>query len=282
MDKNLCRCFGAPARRVFPDHLIRGRLHCLDDFEQSNNTAMLVPNTNTRARCTGDDECAPKTRRILLHLRPGELRDVRCNCLPFAIARSDMRVAALRLALLALCAAADGLQAGFTPLHATAASVAARAPVVLARESSPFAKLANVPAPALVASFTGAGLVVVVRGLVEHTACASPLPRSSYSAAGGTGVFNSRPTGRRTLCGRRDRPPKAGPGLAGRGMSLPRALRPELHRAQCAVQYLKNCLIYEPNGLSRKRSGRAPCDRISQILYRIRFLLDTTSRVYDV
>jgi len=31
-----------------------GRLHCLDDFEQSNNTAMLVPNTNTRARCTGD------------------------------------------------------------------------------------------------------------------------------------------------------------------------------------------------------------------------------------
>ena len=28
-----------------------------------------------------------------------------------------MRVAALRLALLALCAAADGLQAGFTPLH---------------------------------------------------------------------------------------------------------------------------------------------------------------------
>ena len=21
-DKNLCRCFGAPARRVFPDHLI--------------------------------------------------------------------------------------------------------------------------------------------------------------------------------------------------------------------------------------------------------------------
>ena len=29
-----------------------GRLHCLDDFEQSNNTAMLVPNTNTRALCT--------------------------------------------------------------------------------------------------------------------------------------------------------------------------------------------------------------------------------------
>ena len=28
------------------------RLHCLDDFEQFNNTAMLVPNTNTRARCT--------------------------------------------------------------------------------------------------------------------------------------------------------------------------------------------------------------------------------------
>ena len=27
-----------------------------------NNTAMLVPNTNTRARCTGDDESAPKTR----------------------------------------------------------------------------------------------------------------------------------------------------------------------------------------------------------------------------
>ena len=25
-DKNLCRCFGAPARRVFPDHLIT--YHC--------------------------------------------------------------------------------------------------------------------------------------------------------------------------------------------------------------------------------------------------------------
>ena len=74
-----------------------------------------------------------------------------------------------RLALLALCAAADGLQAGFTPLPATAASVAARAPVVLAQESSPFAKLANVPAPALVASFTGAGLVVVA-ALVSSTA----------------------------------------------------------------------------------------------------------------
>ena len=23
-DKHLCRCFGAPARRVFPDHLIKG------------------------------------------------------------------------------------------------------------------------------------------------------------------------------------------------------------------------------------------------------------------
>jgi hypothetical protein len=34
----------------------------IDDFEQSNNTAMLVPNTNTRARSTGDDESAPKTR----------------------------------------------------------------------------------------------------------------------------------------------------------------------------------------------------------------------------
>ena len=42
----------------------KGSVHtlCLDDFEQSNNTAMLVPNTNTRARCTGDDESAPKTR----------------------------------------------------------------------------------------------------------------------------------------------------------------------------------------------------------------------------
>ena len=48
--------------------------HCLDDFEQSNNTAMLVPNTNTRARCTGDDESAPKTRDLLTYLltrRPG-------------------------------------------------------------------------------------------------------------------------------------------------------------------------------------------------------------------
>ena len=70
---------------------------------------------------------------------------------------------------------------------------------------------------------------------VERTACASLLLRSSCSAAGGTGVFNSRPTGRRTLCGRRDRPAKAGPGLAGRGMSLPRAQRPALHEAPCAV-----------------------------------------------
>ena len=28
-DKNLCRCFGAPARRVFPDHLITSRPHCV-------------------------------------------------------------------------------------------------------------------------------------------------------------------------------------------------------------------------------------------------------------
>ena len=26
-DKNLCRCFGAPARRVFPDHLSTSYLH---------------------------------------------------------------------------------------------------------------------------------------------------------------------------------------------------------------------------------------------------------------
>ena len=37
-------------------------------LEQSNNTAMLVPNTNTRARCTGDDESAPKTRDSTLLL----------------------------------------------------------------------------------------------------------------------------------------------------------------------------------------------------------------------
>ena len=152
-------------------------------------------------------------------------------CFPPSSCEIRMRVAAL----LALCAAADGLQAGFTPLPATAASVAARAPVVLAQENSPFAKLANVPAPALVASFSGAGLVVVVR-VPRRTHCMRlPLPRSSCSAAGGTGVFNSRPTGRRTLCGRRDRPAKAGPGLAGRGMSLPRAQRPALHEEPCAV-----------------------------------------------
>ena len=28
-DKNLCRCFGAPARRVFPDHLITYSLYLL-------------------------------------------------------------------------------------------------------------------------------------------------------------------------------------------------------------------------------------------------------------
>ena len=71
--------------------------------------------------------------------------------------------------------------------------------------------------------------------LVERTACASLLPRSSCSAAGGTGVFNSRPAGRRTLCARRNRPAEARPGLAGRGMSLPRAQRPALHEAPCAV-----------------------------------------------
>ena len=76
----------------------------------------------------------------------------------------------LRLMLLALVAAANGLQAGFRPLPATVATVTARAPVVLAQENSPFAKLANVPAPALAASFTGTGLVVVVRvALLERT-----------------------------------------------------------------------------------------------------------------
>ena len=71
-----------------------------------------------------------------------------------------MRVALL---LFALCAAANGLQAGFRPLPATVATVTARTPVVLAQENSPFAKLADVPAPALAATFTGTGLVVVVR-----------------------------------------------------------------------------------------------------------------------
>ena len=35
-DKNLCRCFGAPARRVFPDHLIRahGTPHCHNGLER--------------------------------------------------------------------------------------------------------------------------------------------------------------------------------------------------------------------------------------------------------
>ena len=88
-------------------------------------------------------------------------------CLSPSSCELRMRVAAL-LAL--LCAAADGLQAGLTPLPATAAPVAARAPVVLAQENSPFAKLANVPAPALVASFSGAGLVVVVR-VPRRTLC---------------------------------------------------------------------------------------------------------------
>ena len=85
-----------------------------------------------------------------------------------------MRVALL---LFALCAAANGLQAGFRPLPATVATVTARTPVVLAQENSPFAKLANVPAPALAATFTGTGLIVVVRvALLEHTVRAYPSP----------------------------------------------------------------------------------------------------------
>ena len=145
------------------------------------------------------------------------------------------RMRVVGLMLLALVAAANGLQAGFRPLPATVATVTARAPVVLAQENSPFAKLANVPAPALAASFTGTGLVVVVRvALLERTVCACLLPRSSC-AAGGTGIFNSRPAGCRTLCGRRHQPAEAGPGLAGRGMSLPRAQRPAPHQVLHAV-----------------------------------------------
>jgi len=73
------------------------------------------------------------------------------------------------LGLLVLCAAANALQAGFRPLSATVATVTARTPVVLAQENSPFAKLANVPAPALAATFSGAGLVVAA-ALVSSTA----------------------------------------------------------------------------------------------------------------
>ncbi len=109
--------------------------------------------------------------------------------------RIRMRVAAL----LALCAAADGLQAGFTPLPATAASVAARAPVVLAQENSPFAKLANVPAPALVASFSGAGLVVVVR-VPRRTHCmrlpfshVPPAPRQAALVSSTAGPPDAAP-----------------------------------------------------------------------------------------
>ena len=46
--------------------------HCLDDFEQPNKTALLVPNTNARARCTGDDESAPKTRDSTRYRYPGK------------------------------------------------------------------------------------------------------------------------------------------------------------------------------------------------------------------
>ena len=159
-----------------------------------------------------------------------------CNRSRFTPPRSEL---AMRVALLlfALCAAANGLQAGFRPLPATVATVTARTPVVLAQENSPFAKLADVPAPALAATFTGTGLVVVVRvTLLERTVCACLLPRPACSAAGGAGVFNSRPAGCRTLCSRRHRPAEAGPGLAGRGMSLPRAQRPALHpRVECCV-----------------------------------------------
>ena len=161
--------------------------------------------------------CGPRSESVYISM---------CPVSP-PLALSSMRVALL---LFALCAAANGLQAGFRPLPATVATVTARTPVVLAQENSPFAKLANVPAPALAATFTGTGLVVVVRvTLLERTVCAYLLPRFSCSAAGGAGVFNSRPAGCRTLCGRRHRPAEAGPGLAGRGMSLPRAQRPALH-----------------------------------------------------
>ena len=139
------------------------------------------------------------------------------------------------LGLLVLCAAANALQAGFRPLSATVATVTARTPVVLAQENSPFAKLANVPAPALAATFSGAGLVVAVRvALLERTMCACLLPRSSCSAAGGAGVFNSRPSGRGPFCCCRYRPAEAGRGLAGR-VILPHAQRRSLHQVRIAV-----------------------------------------------
>ena len=45
------------------------RLHCLDDFvfEQSNNTAMLVPNTNTKARCIQNAHWSRQTIGWIAH-----------------------------------------------------------------------------------------------------------------------------------------------------------------------------------------------------------------------
>ena len=65
-DKNLCRCFGAPACRIFPDHLITlGQLH---------NTAMLGPQTHPTQRrlgsVYGDDENAPRSQTPATGTRP--------------------------------------------------------------------------------------------------------------------------------------------------------------------------------------------------------------------
>ena len=49
-DKNLCRCFGAPARRVFPDHLITYSRALERPFDT------FVPSF--------DDECLSERRRV--------------------------------------------------------------------------------------------------------------------------------------------------------------------------------------------------------------------------
>ena len=147
--------------------------------------------------------------------------------------------------LLALCTA-NALQAGVQrPLPASVAVTTSRTPVVFAQENGPFAKLANVPAPALAATFSGVALVVAVRvALLERTLRACLLPRSSHSSAGGTGVFNSRSAGCRPLCCWRYQPAEAGRGLAGR-LILLRARRRALHQNTVCLCYNSRTAYYE-------------------------------------
>ena len=53
-DKNICRCFGAPACRVFPDHLITFRIaFCLEPLDFPANFQTSTPAAANKARGFG-------------------------------------------------------------------------------------------------------------------------------------------------------------------------------------------------------------------------------------